>query len=250
MTDLNRKPFSRERFGPRRPLVQTLFSSSGESTGRQDRTAPIPLLPHFSDLRELNAWFAFAGQFLADFRTTGSVIPSSPQLAREMVRPVFAAPPRVVVEFGPGTGPITGRILEELPEDGRLYSFEINPRFVDYLHRHYPDSRLHVMDMGAERLPEVLQAEGQPAADAVVSSLPLSFFPPDLRDAVLHGAASSLKPGGVFTQFQYASGLDCSGRFPKPYELRPLLLRYFTRVERRLVWRNFPPAWVYHCYIR
>lgn len=248
MAHLNRgKSVTAPSPGARRHLFRKLFSGD-EMCGYGNQERPIPLLPRFSDLRELQSWFAFAGQFVADFRTTGSVIPSSPQLSREMIRPVFHTPPKVIVEFGPGTGPITGRILEELDADGVLYSFEINPKFVDYLDRHYRDPRLRVMEMGAECLPEVLAEEGHESTDAVVSSLPLSFFPAELRDAVLSNAASSLKKGGVFTQFQYASGLDCSGRFPKPYELRPLLQRYFPRVERQLVWRNFPPAWVYHCY--
>lgn len=248
MADLHSGKSVSDTYGPsRRPPLRKLFRGD-EPAVDGDRDRLIPLIPRFSDLRELNSWFAFVGQFVADFRTTGSVIPSSPQLSREMIRPVFHTPPKVVVEFGPGTGPITGRILEELAADGTLYSFEINPKFVDYLERHYRDSRLRVMEMGAERLPEVLAKEGHQSTDAVVSSLPLSFFPADLRDAVLSSAAQSLKSGGVFTQFQYASGLDCSGRFPKPYELRPLLQRHFARVERQLVWRNFPPAWVYHCY--
>ncbi len=248
MADLqSSRPVPAESARSRRPLVQKLFGA-GEPETRGAASSPVPLIPQFSDLRELNSWFAFAGQFLADFRTTGSVIPSSPQLSREMIRPVFSTPPKVVVEFGPGTGPITGRLLQEMGADSTLYSFEINPKFIEYLGRHYRDPRLRLMEMGAEKLPEVLAAEGHESADAVVSSLPLSFFPASLRDAVLSGAAQSLRKGGVFTQFQYASGLDCSGRFPKPYELRPLLLRHFSHVERHLVWRNFPPAWVYHCY--
>ncbi len=232
----------------RRPLVQSLFPR-GNAAEPNDASRPFPVIPHFSDLKELQEWFAFASEFFADFRTTASVVPSSPQLARKMVLPVADVGAEVVLEFGPGTGPMTREILSVLPTHGNLFCFEINPKFVDYLSSHFPDDRMQLMQMGAERAPEVLAGMGDVYADAVVSSLPLSFFPSDLRHAILGAAAQCLRPGGVFTQFQYASGLDCSGRLPKPYDLRPLLGRYFPRVERHLVWMNFPPAWVYHCYL-
>lgn len=240
----------RERIQTRqkRPRVQTLFASADQQEMRHS-LLPIPVLPNFSDLHELQEWLAFAGQFFADFRTTASVVPSSPHLAREMVLPLRSSDARVVLEFGPGTGPMTSLILEAIAADGHLYSFEVNSKFVSYLSRNFHDSRLHVVEAGAQHAGETLAAEGHPHADAVVSSLPLSFFPSELREAVLTTAARSLRPGGVFTQFQYASGLDCSGRFPKPYELRPLLSRHFSRIERTLVWMNFPPAWVYRCYV-
>jgi len=165
-----------------------------------------------------------------------------------MVAPVPAETARVVVEFGPGTGPMTSQLLEVLSCDARLYCFEINPHFVSYLERNFQDERLTVLGVGAQTAPDVLASHGELRADAVVSSLPLSFFPGDLRHSILNAAATCLRPGGVYTQFQYASGLDCSGRIPKPYDLRPLLKQYFSRVERRLVWMNFPPAWVYRCY--
>ena len=235
-----------------RPAFPSIFGVKQNSQASQNGTAmasnPSPTSP--KEFKELQEWFAFAGQFFADFRTTASVIPSSPQLARKMVEPVSHGAAKTVVEFGPGTGPMTAKILESMGEDSLLYGFEINPRFVSYLNERFQDKRLHVKEMGAEKVNQVLEADGRGCADAVISSLPLSFFPRDLRHQILSEAARALAPEGVFTQFQYASGLDCSGPIPKPYELRPLLLQYFTRVERHLVWRNFPPAWVYHCYVR
>lgn len=232
---------------PKRPLAPSILLADPREEEDSLPNRPFPLLPQFSDLRELQDWFAFAGQFFADFRSTASVVPSSPQLAREMVEPARRIGAKVVVEFGPGTGPMTKELLAILPPDGQLHCFEINPRFVDYLQRRYPDERLRVHCLGAQHAPEILEEVGETHADAVVSSLPLSFFPSALRTAILGAAARCLLPGGVFTQFQYASGLDCSGRFPKPYDLRPRLQEHFPAVSRRLVWRNFPPAWAYHC---
>lgn len=178
---------------------------------------------------------------------TASVIPSSVQLARAMVLPAQVRSAQTIVEFGPGTGPMTDLILKGLPATGRLYAFEINPVFVEYLGTHFPDSRLQIVSADAATVASVLREHGREKADAVISSLPLSFFGNDSRDRILAGAAESLARGGVFTQFQYASGLDCSGRFPRFYDLRPVLKRHFRRVHRHIVWLNLPPAFVYVC---
>jgi phospholipid N-methyltransferase len=231
----------------RRPVVQSLFSEAAtEGASRANVAFPLRL-PQSPEFRDLNAFVALAGQWIADYRSTASVMPSSPQLARAMVLPAQVRRAKTIVEFGPGTGPMTELILEGLPADGKVLSFEINPVFVDYLAKHFPDPRLHVVPAGAETVCEALREQGHETADAVISSLPLSFFGTDLRNQIVGGAAKALGEGGVFTQFQYASGLDCSGRFPKPYDLRPILGKHFRRVRRHLVWRNLPPAFVYIC---
>ncbi len=228
------------------PVVQSIFNRAPEAP--QSRLRQIyEQLPQTPELPDFNAFVAFAGQWLVDYRTTASVMPSSPQLARAMVLPSQVRGAETVVEFGPGTGPMTELILKGLPADGNLLSFEINPAFVDYLAAHFPDPRLRVIPAGAESVCEVLREHGHAAADAVISSLPLSFFGADLRHRILSGAAESLASGGVFTQFQYASGLDCSGRIPRFYDLRPVLGQHFRRVRRHLVWLNLPPAFVYIC---
>lgn len=228
------------------PVVQSIFSEAPAAS--QSRLRQVyDQLPQTPDLPDFNAFVAFAGQWFVDYRNTASVMPSSPQLARAMVLPSQVRGAKTVVEFGPGTGPMTELILKGLPDTGNLFSFEINPVFVDYLAAHYPDPRLRVIPAGAETICDVLRENGHNEAEAVVSSLPLSFFGADLRNRILSGAAEALSHGGVFTQFQYASGLDCSGRFPKFYDLRPVLGRHFRHVRRHLVWLNLPPAFVYIC---
>ena len=228
------------------PVVQSIFSEAPPAS--QSRLRQVyEQLPQSAELPDFNAFVAFAGQWFVDYRSTASVMPSSPQLARAMVLPSQSRGAETVVEFGPGTGPMTELLLKGLPEAGKLFSFEINPVFVDYLAVHYPDPRLRVIQAGAETVCDTLREHGHDEAEAVVSSLPLSFFGADLRDQILSGAAEALAPGGVFTQFQYASGLDCSGRFPRFYDLRPVLGRHFRRVRRHLVWLNLPPAFVYVC---
>ena len=53
----------------------------------------------------------FLRRFLGDPKRTGAVAPSGPFLAREMARAVDPAAPGLIVELGPGTGPVTKALL-------------------------------------------------------------------------------------------------------------------------------------------
>src|SRR3989338_19199 len=77
-----------------------------------------------------------------------------------MLAPLPLARARTVVEFGPGTGAITRALLDALPRQATLYSFEISPRFRDYLRQKLADPRLVVISAGAECVGEELAARG------------------------------------------------------------------------------------------
>jgi len=88
----------------------------------------------------------FSAEALANFQATSAVAPSSRYLIRAMLAPLPLARARTVVEFGPGTGAITRALLDALPRQATLYSFEISPRFRDYLRQKLADPRLVVID--------------------------------------------------------------------------------------------------------
>ena len=85
-------------------------------------------------MRYLKDCRAFFGEFRQQFRTTGSILPSSRFLGRalvaEMRRP---RGPCRILEVGPGTGPITAEILRQLRPGDLFDIVEINERFVVYL---------------------------------------------------------------------------------------------------------------------
>src|SRR3989344_5651887 len=68
-----------------------------------------------------------------------------------MLAPLPLARARTVVEFGPGTGAITRALLDALPRQATLYSFEISPRFRDYLRQKLADPRLWFLPPGRWR---------------------------------------------------------------------------------------------------
>jgi phospholipid N-methyltransferase len=76
---------------------------------------------------------AFVAEAIADFGTVGAIAPSSRYLTQAMLRPLPLGNAQVVVELGPGTGVMTRAMLDVMPSNATLLTFEINPRFARHL---------------------------------------------------------------------------------------------------------------------
>jgi phospholipid N-methyltransferase len=184
--------------------------------------------------------------FLAEFLRTpgrvGAIAPSSKGLARMMVSAVDPRSPSVVVEFGPGTGPFTEAILRKLGPGSRLIAIEQNDAFAGLLRKKFPD--LDLVHGSVEALPQILEARGGLPADFIISGLPWASFDWPLQHRILSAAAKGLRPGGHFATFAYVHGL----LLPAAWRFRRLLRATFAEVRQsQVVWRNLPPAFVYHC---
>lgn len=165
----------------------------------------------------------FARQFLRHPKQCGTFTESGRVLAKRMAEEIRGS--CRVVEFGAGTGPVTREILRQLPEDGRLTCFEINPDFCRCLQQ-IGDPRLRVINDDAQNCERYVGK-----ADCVVSGLPLTLFSKQALKQILVISSKS----GKYVQLQYTPFLS--------REIR----RYFTEVKLRFVPQNFPPAFVYVC---
>ncbi len=175
-------------------------------------------------------WYFFR-EAMKSFRTTGSITSSSKALVKKLVEPLPANRPLVIVELGPGDGCVTRAILDKVHAESHVTAFEINSVFIEKL-AGIKDQRLRVLPVGAERLTDFV-AEG--TVDYVVSSLPLSMIPKEVKEAILKQSQLVLQPKGRFLQFQYA--LQDYG----------LLKDYFNRVSVSFTMANLPPAFIYSC---
>ncbi len=177
--------------------------------------------------------FAFLGQAVTRFRSTGAVVPSSRRLARAMAAEVGdLAPGAVIVELGPGTGVFTRELAQRFP-DHRLVAVEFNHQFAAALRAQLP--RVAVVEGCASQLADHLRRLGiDPGrVQAVVSGLPLLSLPRDLGDRILAAIRDTLPIGGRYVQFTYAKA---------PWRTRRPA--GFTQSRARRVWVNFPPALV------
>ena len=185
----------------------------------------------------------FLRAFVARPFATGAIAPSSRHLAAEMVGGMGLCDAQTVVEVGPGTGALTRAILEEIGPQTLLLAVELNPSFAAHLQATLP-ARVKVVNGSGEHLDEYLRGCGRDAADCVVCGLPWANFGRELQQRLLEGVLRALRPSGCFSTFTYlhAIGLPYGRRFART------LRASFTSVERSpLVWRNLPPAFVYHC---
>jgi hypothetical protein len=127
--------------------------------------------------REDPAWEAKARAFLRDRKTIGAIVPTSSLVGRRMARLAGVHEARKVVEFGPGTGPITKPLLEALPADGRLWAYEIYEPFLERLRATFDDPRLTLIGQSAEMVRDLRAREVPEGFDAIVCSIPLANLP-------------------------------------------------------------------------
>ncbi|MGH8572422.1 MAG: class I SAM-dependent methyltransferase [Gammaproteobacteria bacterium] len=165
----------------------------------------------------------------------GSVIPSSRFLVNRLLGQVDWDRARVVVEYGPGVGTFTAEILRRLRPDGSLVAFETNRDFVHYLSRTVRDDRLQLVHGSAASAGEVLGARGLSHADYVISGIPYTTMPPELRDRILRTTRAVLEPSGSFLVYQFTRAV------------LPYLRRQFGLVTQEFELRNIMPARLFYC---
>ncbi len=183
----------------------------------------------------------YAMRFLKGFfeapNRVGSIVPSSRELASVVVQSAKVPEARTVVEFGPGTGAITERLLDVLHPEAKLIAMEINPDFVEVLKKRFP--ALTVFNDSASKTPEYLSKVGETCCDSIVSGLPWTVFSDELQDELLDAAVASLRPGGTFATYTYIH----SPAIPSGKKFRQKLTERFSRTgETNIVWKNVPPA--------
>ncbi len=177
----------------------------------------------------------FASNFLRHPHMLGSIIPSSRFLVNRVLKPIDWQRARVIVEYGPGVGTLTGEILRRLHRDAHLVVIETNRDFVQFLRRSLPDQRLHVEHTSAADVQLVLQRLGLPRASYIISGIPLGSMPDPVRTDIVAKSRDALEPGGEFLVYQFTS------------RVLPVLRRTFGSVRRGFEGRNFPPAQLFVC---
>ncbi|HTW52226.1 MAG TPA: hypothetical protein VME45_10065 [Stellaceae bacterium] len=163
-----------------------------------------------------------------------AVTPSSKRLAQVMAELVDLDRPGPVLELGAGTGGITRGLLETGCPRDRLIALEREPRLAAALQRSFPGIATIIGD--ATTLAEYFARLGIDRLCAVVSSLPIKWFPVAAQRAIVEPCLMLLGSGGVFLQMTNA--------FASPIAIEPLGI---TGERIAHVWRNLPPAqvWAY-----
>ena len=200
----------------------------------------------------------FFREFLRNFQATGAILPSGRHLAAALARFVAcrSPDPRNILEVGPGTGAVTGRIITGMSRADCLDLVELNETFVRQLEHRFQSEpafqsvadRARMLHCPVEELPR-----GR-TYDVIVSGLPLNNFSAAGVERTLAALVELLAPGGTLSFFEYIAMRPAralvSGRAERARlrgigrAMRAVLDPH--EIRRDAVWRNVPPAWVHH----
>lgn len=185
--------------------------------------------PLADEMRFLKMW-------LESPKLTGAVSPSGRFLARAMARAAGEVGEGLIVELGPGTGPVTKALIERGVPREQLVLVEYEGAFCRLLAKRFPDVR--VLQGDAFALRRTLAEFSDQPIRAIVSSLPLLNQPVARRMALIEDAFALMAPDGVFVQFTY--GMTS----PIPRAAGGGLLSAQATAP---IWLNLPPArvWTY-----
>ncbi len=172
----------------------------------------------------------FLRGFLKNPVMVGSVIPSSKVLIDRMLAPVRWDEVKLFVEYGPGVGTFTRRVLDHLPPDAKLIAVDTNADFIEFLEKDLADERMIAVAGSAADVEQIIAAHGFAKADYILSGLPFSTLPPGVGAAIGEATARAIRPGGAFLVYQFS---------PK---VREFIAPHFERIERGFEWINVPPA--------
>ena len=144
----------------------------------------------------------FLRSLIVDPAKTGAVAPSGRALARLMASFVDPADPLPVLELGPGTGVVTGALIERGVAPEQILAVEFNPDFCRLLADRLPGvtvvrrrrlrPRFGTLRIGWRA---VLGGGLEPAA---------AHPPEEVRVALIDAALGRMAPGRPFIQFSYS----------------------------------------------
>jgi phosphatidylethanolamine/phosphatidyl-N-methylethanolamine N-methyltransferase len=184
----------------------------------------------------------FLKEFITEPAATGAIAPSSTFLAQRMLEGLGLGAAEAVLEYGPGTGALTGHILNQLTPAAKFAAIELNSQFAQIFKTRYPTVPLFQDTVANAR--DICDYAGISSVDCVICGLPWAAFPEAMQVKCLDEMMRVLKPGGRFVTFAYVHGLP----LPTARKFARLLPNYFTSVLRSpVVWLNVPPAFVYRC---
>lgn len=208
---------------------------------------------------ELGHRWRFLNRYFRSPNVVGAVAPSSRALAiavceqyRKFDRPAS------ILEVGAGTGAITRYLGSILRREDRLDICEIQKEFADIIERDVlsrgslapavGEGRVRLMRHAVQKLPPDNQY------DFIISGLPLTAFEVADVEEVFKVIRRSLKPGGVFSYYEYIALRRASRvlAIGKPRRRLKGVSRFLTKqirshqFERKAVLANVPPAYARH----
>lgn len=179
----------------------------------------------------------FLLEYIKSPRKVGAIAPSSERLAEKMIESIDFENAKCIVEYGPGTGVFTDKLVKRKNKNILLMLVENNKEFCKQLEDKYnKDDNVVIINDSAENIDEHLRKYNINKVDYVVSGLPFASLPKSVSNKILKKTETILKRDGLFITFQYTL-------LKKGY-----ISSYFRDIKLERVIFNMPPAYVLKCY--
>ncbi|MFD1767707.1 class I SAM-dependent methyltransferase [Sphingorhabdus buctiana] len=198
----------------------------------------IALASRFERIRDqvkrfLGPWGVFFKGFLKHPVMVGSIIPSSRWTVQKMLGPVKWDECKLFVEYGPGVGTFCQPVLDRMRKDATLLVIDTNPDFIDFLRKHFRDSRFIAVHGSAADVNEIIREFGFEYADYILSGLPFSTLPGDLGPRIAEETGKAIRPGGAFLVYQFRA------------RARDFMAPYFQRIDSGYEFWNILPCYLF-----
>lgn len=176
---------------------------------------------------------ALFGQHLLD-PSICYLIPTTQAAAQRVEDKVHEDHPQTIVEWGPGTGPLTRKMLDGMPKDGKLIVIELNKVLHDRLKDTVQDPRLTIVHGSALDTRGILNDHGvrEGDVDHVVSSIPYSKLKTDMKMRLATETHALLQPHGSYVVLNV--------RYDAWREMR----KVFGNATDERIWENWLPPLV------
>ncbi|PEY28132.1 SAM-dependent methyltransferase [Bacillus anthracis] len=181
----------------------------------------------------------FMQEYVKQPRMIGAILPSSKQLAKQMVSSICFKKAKCIIEFGPGTGIFTEELMKQRYPGTILILIEQNQAFYKKLSKKYMyKENVYIVHDSAENVHHYIEKYEIQKNDYIVSGLPFTSLPFRVSKNILYRTKKILGEDGTFITFQYT-------KFKKQ-----LLSSVFSNIEVEKVYWNIPPAYVYTCKVK
>ncbi len=143
----------------------------------------------------------FLSEFFRSPFRTGALHESPPRVAKMLADELGLEHAANVVEFGPGTGPVTREIVARIPRSCQFFAIEKNPRLAKVFRERNPGVSL--VEGSIEGVRDFVAQHQMGPLDVVVSSVPWILLPKHVQEKTIQETIAAMRPGGRFSMITY-----------------------------------------------
>lgn len=184
----------------------------------------------------MNQKIVFLSNFMKNPGQVAAVAPSSKHVIKAVLKNIDFGKAKNIVEYGPGTGPVTKALLEQMEEDSSLICIEPNANFYLFLGKSINDPRLKLINDDAENIDFHLNRLAVGNVDYILSGIPFSLLKKEAKASILEKTSNALNENGRFIVYQQYN-----------WHMEKHLKGYFGSVSKQIELRNLPPTFIFVC---